>query len=179
MMMMEAAFARQMDVCLNPSLSPMSEAPNMNGRSFFLREKGGAGGGRPTQFFVSFSCLFFFSVAPLNVDLVSTETLCASALGKRSAKTSLESEEPGMRDHDAVVDAEALVGGVDGAAALGGHAAHHGLQALVAPDAADDEDLRRAHVRHGALRDLHEHRVYRLLEAVAEVFGGDPLLALL
>lgn len=116
-------------------------------------------------------------VPPLNVDFVGPEALGTRALGEGRAEARLEGDEPGMRDHDAVVDTEALVGGVDGAAALGGHVAHHGLQTLVTADAADDEDLRAADVRHGALRDLDEHRVHGLLEAVAELGGGDPDLA--
>ena len=78
-----------------------------------------------------------------------------------------------MRNHDAVVDAEAFVGGVDVPATVGGHDAHHLLQAVVAADAADDEDLRGVDVRHGALGDLDEHGEDGFLEGEAEVGGCD------
>lgn len=47
------------------------------------------------------------------MDFVGSKALGTRALGEGSAETRLEGEEPGMRYHDAVVDAEALVGGVD------------------------------------------------------------------
>ncbi|RYC59819.1 hypothetical protein CHU98_g6401, partial [Xylaria longipes] len=56
----------------------------------------------------SLGSMITVSVPPFNVDLVGPEALRARALGERGAEAGLEGEEAGVRDHDAVVDAEAL-----------------------------------------------------------------------
>ena len=72
--------------------------------------------------------------------LVRPESLCTHAVLKFGFIARLPGQQTGQGNHDAVVDAEALVRGVDAAAAVGGHLAHHLLQPLVAADAADDEE---------------------------------------
>lgn len=115
--------------------------------------------------------------SPGDLDLVRAVALGDGRLlgGDRGAqRIGPVHEQAGVRDHDAVVDAEALVGGVDAAAALLDHLGHHRLEAPVAADAADNEDLVRADVRHGPLGRLHQHREDGLLEGEAEVLGGVP-----
>ncbi|GIX64502.1 nitronate monooxygenase [Babesia caballi] len=75
----------------------------------------------------------------------------------------------GEGDHRAVVDAVALVHGVQLGAALLGHGRGHLLQAQVAAHAAHHQELAGAREGHGALGDLHEHGEHVLLHAVAEV----------
>lgn len=89
--------------------------------------------------------------------LVRPESLCTGAFLETGGEPCLVRQQPGVRNHDSVVDAEALVGRVDAASALAGHEAHHLLDALVAAHAADDQDLVAADVGHGPLRDLDEH----------------------
>jgi len=106
------------------------------------------------------------------------EPLCACRLFQRGPKAHLVRQQPGMRDHDTIVDAEALVGGVDAPAAIPRHEAHHLLQTLVAADAADDQHLSGADVGHGALGDLDEHGEDGFLQGEAEVLTGGLLGAL-
>lgn len=78
-----------------------------------------------------------------------------------------------MRNHDAVINAEALIRLVARPAAVARHEGHHLLEARVAADAADDEDRGGAGVGHGALGDFDEHGEEVFLEGVAQVAGGE------
>lgn len=98
---------------------------------------------------------------------VGAKPLGARAVVEARAKTSPIRQQAGVRDHDAVIDAESLVRSVDLSTALSRHKTHHLLQTFVAADAADDEHLARADVGHGALGDLNEHGVHGLLETEA------------
>lgn len=80
-----------------------------------------------------------------------------------------------MGNHDAIVYAEALVRRVHAPAPLLGHLPHHLLEALIASHAAYYKHLVAAHVRHRALRDLHQHGEDGLLQTEAQVLGGDPV----
>lgn len=74
-----------------------------------------------------------------------------------------------MRNHDPIVDTEALISRKHAAASLGSHQRHHLLEPLIAPDAADNQHLRAADVGHRALGDLNEHGKDGLLKGEAEV----------
>lgn len=76
-----------------------------------------------------------------------------------------------MRNHDAVVDAEALVGGIEAGSTLPCHRPHHLLEAAIAAYPADNQDLVRAHMSHGPLGRLHQGREDGLLQGEAEVCG--------
>jgi len=108
-------------------------------------------------------------IPPLDKHIVRPEPLRARRLLERRAEARLVRQQPRLRDHDAVVDAEALVCRIHAAAAVARHRAHHLLQPLVAPDPADDQHLLGPDVRHGALRDLDQHREHRLLQREAQV----------
>jgi hypothetical protein len=60
-----------------------------------------------------------------------------------------------LGDHCAVINAVATVHVAAGAATLGSHFPHHALQARVAADAADKENVTPATMRHGTLSDLN------------------------
>ena len=81
----------------------------------------------------------------------------------------LEREDAGLGDHGAVVDAVAVVHVAARAAPPPRHRGHHRLQPPVAADAADQQHVLPAAVRHGPLRHLDEHGEDRLLERVAQI----------
>ena len=74
-----------------------------------------------------------------------------------------------MRNHNTVVNAEALICSKHVPATFAGHDAHHLLESLVAADAADDEHIAAANVRHGALRDLDKHGKHVLLQTETKI----------
>lgn len=109
-------------------------------------------------------------VSPSHFDFVSAESLRAEGFCKRGQLAAGEHERAGLCDHGAVVDAEAVVGGVEFGVALSRHRRHHLLKSQVAADAADNQHLARAGVRHCSLGRLDQHRKDGLLQRKTQVF---------
>lgn len=83
-----------------------------------------------------------------------------------------------MRYHDAVVDAEPLVGCKYAAASIPRHDSHHLLQALIRANSPDNKHLLAPYMCHGPLRNLHQHCINRLLQREAQILSSHKLPAL-
>jgi hypothetical protein len=75
-------------------------------------------------------------IPPSNKYIIGPVPLRDSGVLERHSDACLVRQRAGVRDHDAVVDAEALVRREHLGAALRAHGAHHLLEALVAADTA-------------------------------------------
>lgn len=119
-----------------------------------------------------------FLISPFHVNFICSKSLRTSTVLQRSTESCLKCQQTSMSDHDAIVDTEAFVSRIHASTPFLGHLSHHLLQALVTAYAADDEYLITAHVRHGALGDLHEHGENGLLQTETQVLGREPIFLL-
>jgi len=111
--------------------------------------------------------------SPCDMHFVRSESLCAGALRQRCPEAHAIAQKSCLGNHDAVVNAKALVSGEHLSSPLLSHNAHHLLEPYVRSDTTDDQDFLAANVGHCSLGYLHKHGEDGFLEGEAQVSGGE------